>query len=213
MTSNIRTYSKNKQLVVSRRAKIARSAASLFLKRGYHNITVRELAEACNMGLGTLYYYIGSKENILQLVLEYSVGKFAEFYKDYVDRLANMSATDALSAAIDAYYRMIDEQQDFLLFSYRELSNLQGEARKLIIGTDIRIVESFEKLLNTGCASGEFNIDDTKILAHNIVTLGEVWAVRRWYLKKFYTLDEYIRKETKSILNEIVIKKCNSNSS
>ncbi|MCX6004530.1 MAG: TetR/AcrR family transcriptional regulator, partial [Chloroflexi bacterium] len=40
---------------------ISRAAADLFFEKGFWQTTTREIAEACNISVGTLYYYIKSK--------------------------------------------------------------------------------------------------------------------------------------------------------
>jgi AcrR family transcriptional regulator len=49
----------------ARRQSIIDSAASLFAERGYSSTGIAEIAAAVDLGKGALYYYIGSKENLL----------------------------------------------------------------------------------------------------------------------------------------------------
>jgi hypothetical protein len=41
------------------------------------------------------------------------------------------------------------------------------------------------------------------LVGHNISVLGHMWAFRRWYLKKNFTLDQYICIQTDFILGLI----------
>jgi AcrR family transcriptional regulator len=45
--------------------KILTTATELFRTRGFHAVTLRELASACDMGLGALYYYFRTKEELV----------------------------------------------------------------------------------------------------------------------------------------------------
>ena len=45
--------------------RIFRAAAELFARNGYHATGLAELGEAVALGRGSLYYHIGSKENLL----------------------------------------------------------------------------------------------------------------------------------------------------
>jgi AcrR family transcriptional regulator len=47
-----------------RRALIMENALSLFAKRGFHAVSVKDLAEHCGISLGSLYTYFESKEQL-----------------------------------------------------------------------------------------------------------------------------------------------------
>jgi TetR/AcrR family transcriptional regulator, cholesterol catabolism regulator len=49
----------------TRRAEIVDIAAQLFAKKGYHAVGIAELCDRAKIGRGSLYYYIGSKEQLL----------------------------------------------------------------------------------------------------------------------------------------------------
>ncbi|WP_030621990.1 TetR/AcrR family transcriptional regulator, partial [Streptomyces fulvoviolaceus] len=48
-----------------RRQKIIDTAAELFARQGYAATSVNDLGRAVGLAKGALYYYIGSKENLL----------------------------------------------------------------------------------------------------------------------------------------------------
>lgn len=199
----IRTYSKDDKLVASRREEIARLAARLLAKKGYEQTSVRKIANACDMATGTLYHYVGAKEDILYLVFEHGLSNYVEFLENVFASLDTVSPTEAFRRATEEYYRTVDRFQDSILFSYQEIKNLRPEARQPILDFEKRIVTAFEKLLARGCATGEFRIDDVRTVAHNIVILGQMWAVRRWFLRETYTLEEYIEEQVEFILKAI----------
>ena len=203
MKHAIRTYSRDDELVASRREQIARRAMQLLVKKGYDRATMREIAEVCQMPTGTLYHYVGSKDDILYLVMERCFSDCARFFESVSTNLDTVSSTEALRRAIDAYYRQVDRAQDSMLFSYQEARNVRPEARQSILDQERSIVAAFEWLLANGCATGEFRIDHVKTVAHNIVIIGEMWAVRRWFLRETCTLEEYIKEEVEFILRAI----------
>ena len=51
-----------------RRQSIIDLSAKVFAQRGYHNTSTIELCEANQLGKGALYYYIGSKEQLLAAI-------------------------------------------------------------------------------------------------------------------------------------------------
>jgi TetR/AcrR family transcriptional regulator, cholesterol catabolism regulator len=203
MKGSIRTYSSNEYLVSERREHIARSVAPLLVKKGYGRTSIREIAIACGMSMGHLYYYIGGKEDVLEIMMDYDLHLYADFIKQIVTSFEALSPTDALIKTIDGFFRATDAASDFTLFFYQETKNLQPDARKIIMDRERGLISEFERLLHRGCQAGEFKIDNIQLVANNIVITGHMWALRRWMLGKICTLDEYIRNQTGYILKTI----------
>ena len=70
-TRPIPSLIKNQRLVEQRRRQIVQGAVDLFVRKGFHKTTAREIARACGLGIGTMYEYIQSKEDVLYLVCDY----------------------------------------------------------------------------------------------------------------------------------------------
>lgn len=61
----------------NRKPEILDTAADLFSKRGYHAVSMRDIAKATGMLPGSLYYHFSSKENLLYAVYERGVNVIA----------------------------------------------------------------------------------------------------------------------------------------
>lgn len=177
--------------------------APLFVKKGYGQTSIREIAQACGMSMGHLYYYIGGKEDVLQIMMDYDLHLYSDFIKQIVISFESLRPTEALIKTVDQFIRATDAASDFTLFFYQETKNLQAEARKIIMDREKGLVAEFEKLLRRGCYSGEFKIDNIPLAANNIVITGHMWALRRWLMRKTCSLDDYIRTQTDNILKSI----------
>lgn len=53
-----------------RRAEIIQSAKSLFLRKGYSNVTTQDIVDDLKISRGLLYYHFKSKEDILKHIVE-----------------------------------------------------------------------------------------------------------------------------------------------
>jgi AcrR family transcriptional regulator len=62
------TTSRNERSKRDKLARIKRAARELFARRGFDATTTREIAEAADIGAGTLFLYVGSKEDLLVLI-------------------------------------------------------------------------------------------------------------------------------------------------
>ncbi len=203
----IRTFSSDEALVKERRNHIVRRSAKVFTQKGYDRTNMRELAKACEMSAGTLYHYFGSKEEILYSIINSATSQQAAYMEDCANDLATISPTIALIELIRKLYQWHDDNQDTTLFAYQETKNLPNNARQSIFDSEVRILTVFEKLLGRGIEAGEFNIDGPKLIAHDIVVLGHVWALRRWYLRKHWTFKTYVKEQTDAMLKVVTIDK------
>jgi len=194
----IRTYSKEKQLVNERRQQITKGALHLFLKNGYHQTSVRQIAEASGMSVGSIYHYIGSKEDILYLLIEEGLEKTLSSIRG-LQEIAD--PVEALSKAVDKWNRSIDEFQDMTVFAYQEMRNLNHEMRTRLQEIDMRAAAIFERILSEGVRQDKFHVENVKLFAHTMLVLGHMWAFRRWFLRRHYTLEQYIQLQKQLILS------------
>jgi TetR/AcrR family transcriptional regulator, cholesterol catabolism regulator len=203
--TGIRTYSNNTDLVTERREHIARSVAPLFVKQGYERTSIRDIAKACGMSMGHLYYYIGSKEDVLQLMMDYDQHFYTNFAKQVVTSYSSLTPTEALTKVIDELFRGIEGIPDFMRFFYQEIKNLQPTARGVIMERERQVIAELENLLRRGCDAGEFKVNNVTIIANNILFIGHMWSLRRFLFPRGYTIDEYIQCQTENILRSVGI--------
>ena len=78
MAKRIATTIKDQELVATRRAEIVDVATRLFLERGFHKTSIRDIAQACPFNLASLYKYVASKEDILFLVAQHLIDEKAK---------------------------------------------------------------------------------------------------------------------------------------
>lgn len=199
----IESQVKDKRLIETRRIEIVRAAVDLFVRKGFHKTTVREIAHEFGMSVGTLYEYIRTKEDILFLVCDYIHASVRDRVNPSLERAT--SSSESLKKAIDAYVRIIDEMQDYIVFLYQETKSLSHEDRKYIFGAEETMTAIFEEILKNGVGAGEFDIPrkDIHLIAHNIMVMGQMWAFRRWAIRKKYSLKKYIDLQTGFILSDI----------
>lgn len=200
----IPTAVKDSALVEERRSKIVEAAVKLFIHKGFHATTTREIARSSGVSVGLLYEYISSKEDILYLVCESIHGEMGEQLSKEVRQGA--SAEETLRRAISGYLRVCDRMQDSILLIYRETASLVPESQRYVLENEQRIAKVFEDILEAGNTSGVFRLRDRKavqLMAHNIIVLGHMWAFRRWFLRDHFTLDEYVEHQTSLIMREV----------
>ncbi len=199
----VRTFSNDTALVNERRKHIIKIATELIVKKGYNNISTRELANALGMSTGGLYHYIGSKSDILYLIINFTAELTGQTLDRFAKELKDAQPADQLKESLKVYFETVDYYRDFHNFVNHIMLSLPLKDRRIVYEAESRIIQFFESLLNSGMENGEFRRVDAKILAHNIVAAANAWANRGWYLKRYYTLDKYTDEQVECILDQI----------
>jgi TetR/AcrR family transcriptional regulator, cholesterol catabolism regulator len=203
MSQIMRTFSENQELVAQRREQIALHSSRLFARNGYYRTTVKEISEACNMPMGMLYHYIGSKEDVLLLVLEQGSVLYQEFFENAGRYVTTLPPAEGLRSAFSEFCRILDKHQDFTVLAFQESVTFPREVRKMLEVWDKQAVDAFEQFLRAGCSTGEFIQHNTALMAQNLLSSAEIWALKRWSLKKLYSVDEYIGQQLEFVINSI----------
>ena len=198
---------KDEKLVEKRRSEMIKGAVSLFIEKGYHRTTTREIAKAAGFSIGTLYEYIRSKEDILYLVCD-------SIYDEVKERLQKALEESegtflGLRLGIAYYFRICDEMQDEVLVMYQEAKSLNVTALPYVLNKEMEMTKIFEELIETCVQQEEITLSEEQIhlLAHNIVVHGQMWAFRRWGLRKSYTIDQYIELQTHLLLSGLAARR------
>jgi AcrR family transcriptional regulator len=202
-SKGIRAFSSNEKLVEERREQIIRSAIRLFNKKGFDGTRMRDIAAACKMTSANLYNYIAEKDDIIRMVMEKGRNESYAFIRRVEAELENLDVLEVLIKAIDMFFRHIDCNRAGVTFLYRGIASFKNGIRSQVIAVEADETDIFDRILKKGCVEGKFKIEDTRILADNIVTLGQMWAVKHGVLSRRYTIDDYIRLQTAVVLKQI----------
>ncbi len=194
---------KNEELINVRRQELVNAAVKLFVKKGFHKTTVREISKEFGMSMGTLYDYIRTKEDILFLVCDHIFKSVSD--KLQASMVGEKDAKEKLINAIRDYFTIIDSIQDYTLLLYQETKSLNRKDRNYVLSAEMELTKLFEKILAQGIKEKTFNIDKrtAKIVANNIMVQGQMWSFRRWAAQRDYSLKNYIKIQTALIINSI----------
>jgi len=207
--TEVRTYSNDKELVGQRRYYIAEQAVKVFQDKGYERTTMRDIGKACGMAPGSLYHYIGSKQDILHLIcVRFAPG--ADAYRRYLSTLGDVSKTEQLRKCIAYYFRVIDSSRHVVSFFNREGYRLAEEDRDYVVASEVDRQSFFEQILREGIEAGEFQVSNTALVAYNIMIYAQTWVLRKVFLRNrfTFTLEEYTEEQTRILLDTVAIRNC-----
>nr|WP_263324133.1 TetR/AcrR family transcriptional regulator [Neobacillus sp. Marseille-Q6967] len=197
---------KDERLVQKRRDQMIKGAVTLFIQKGFHRTTTREIAKAAGFSIGTLYEYIRSKEDVLYLVCDSIYEHVSERMEQ--DLQKKQGTLESLKLGIANYFRVIDEMQDEVLVMYQEAKSLTKDALPYVLNKEIEMAAMFEKLIRLCLENGELDLTEKqiKMISHTIIVEGQMWSFRRWELQKLFSLDEYIELQTELLFKGLTNK-------
>jgi TetR/AcrR family transcriptional regulator, cholesterol catabolism regulator len=194
---------KDERLIQKRRDQMINGAVNLFIEKGFHRTTTREIAKAAGFSIGTLYEYIREKEDVLYLVCDRIYDQVRERLQQVLD--TEQGTIEGLRKGIANFFCLMDEMQNEVLVMYQEVKSLTKDALPYVLKKELEMVDLFKQMMEECVENKELFLTEKqiKMAAHNIYVLGQMWAFRRWELRRLFTLEEYIELQTELIIGGI----------
>jgi len=120
MTTEIKT--KKDVVTEFRTSGILEAARKVFAKKGFHEATVDDIAEAAGVAKGTVYLYYESKRDVYFAALKFGIGQMYSLLLDELHKAT--TPEEKLKALIAAKLAYFDENRDFFKIYYSELGNI-----------------------------------------------------------------------------------------
>ncbi|HVL56653.1 MAG TPA: TetR family transcriptional regulator, partial [Burkholderiaceae bacterium] len=174
-----------------KRALIAAAACRVIARKGFANATIREIADAADMHVPTLYQYVDSKDEILELVYRMAMDRLQVDIGEAVRGLR--SSRDKIRATIDAMVTSCDRNRAMLGVLNRELRSLPAQARTRVLQHYQGFMDRIASLIEEGIARGEFRRVDPNVIANVIDAVADMRALRPFSLDR-HELDDYKRE-------------------
>jgi AcrR family transcriptional regulator len=108
--------------------RIVATARDLFINKGFSNTTIQDIAAEVGVGLGTLYLYAKSKEDLLVMVFKDDILRMIE--TSYASIPADASLLDQLMVFFDVHIRYHAHDQVLSRTVLKELSFSTTEQRR-----------------------------------------------------------------------------------
>ena len=148
---------------------ILETAHKVFAEKGFRNVTMKDIVDACEISRGGLYLYFSSTEEIFLELIRMEA-------EETDDVFAGSISEDASAAEILAVF--LKEQKREILRAKKTLSvatyeyffaNQVSKKDNFLKKQFDQAVILLERLINTGIENGEFYVVDARIAAKNIM--------------------------------------------
>jgi AcrR family transcriptional regulator len=191
------------KILAQRRAELVEVATTLFLEKGFHKTSIRDIARACPFNLAALYMYVSSKEDILYLVAQHLVGEIIKALGPAA--LTNLEPADALISAFETYCRIVDRYSRHIRLLYREIESLSKETRQPLLRSVESLVDVFGKLVARAIQAGEIRDVDPYLTSLDLMVAAHSWALHGRLLRSRLNIDAFTKKQSAIVFNGLLV--------
>lgn len=179
---------------------IAKKAASVFIKKGYENTTIRDIAKATGLAMGNLYDYIQKKEDILCLVFDL----YHQVVEDSLMRPEITSIGDPIEqmqAIIKMGQSNVRKYRDEIMLMYRLSHLLPPAYLKRVLVRERGHIRQMETYIKNGIKKGAFKVKDPYFTASTIFILQAGLATRGWTFER-----KHSKKKVDNLMSDVIMK-------
>lgn len=150
---------------------IIEASIKVFSGKGFYEATMHDIAKVVEMGVGTLYQYFKSKDDLYYNAILYKLNEFHNFYEEKLRDKHNF--LDSMSDIIVAWIEYFGKNNDFFAIVFSEWLNVKKSfARKLKKRLTNEFTEKYDEivgLIEKGKGAGEISdAVNTEILSSMI---------------------------------------------
>lgn len=179
---------------------IREKAAELFFEKGFHATSLREVATASGLKVGSLYNHIASKEDLLLQVMGGTMDDLVDAQREAL--AGETDPVDRLRAAVGCHVRFHAERAQEVFIGNTNLRALSEEARRKIVAKRADYEQIIRALIEDAGEAGLASVIDPRLHTYSIVAQGT--NVASWYRPGGrMALEEIVAAYTKFALREL----------
>lgn len=142
-------------------AQVVKTARTLFVTNGYHNVSIPQIVSESGVSIGAIYHHFGNKEGMAKAVHEQTLQQFQDWLNE---RLASCSS---VREKLQAFCRLICEvsEQDPEMMEYMLLmkhGEFLSDVPPICSTEPFRLIQ---EIIAAGIASKELKADDSFLAA------------------------------------------------
>ncbi len=158
-----------------REKQIKEAALRLFSEKGFHNTTITQIAEAADLGKGTIYWYWKSKEELAFSLVEEMLADFVRLIEGARD--GEGTAVEKFQGLVAAVAQLYERETDYLrlLWKFRvDRSYIFSEDyTRRVASYYLRMRKALETMIEEGMNSGELRRMDPRRMAFIFLGIAE----------------------------------------
>ncbi len=158
--------------------RIEKAARRLFAEHGYDKTTTRAIADAAEIGTGTLFVYFPEKLDLLLHLFRKDLGRIVFSQLDALP--ADMPVMDACMRVFDAVYDFYAEDLNLSRTFVKEMMFVSPERQSRMLSLTVRYIARLGDLVEAAKARGEVRADVPAPLAGHQLFGQFYWGLVNW---------------------------------
>lgn len=150
-----------------RRHEIFHQVVGIFLKKGFQETSMREIAEAAGLGKSTLYDYFKTKDDILLYFFEDQINDLTEAAQKIA--LQNIPADERLRQVMTVHLEFLQANKNMLMKLSMEVQRLSLDSQKQIQMNRHEYQDLLRRLIEEGVREGVFRKVDPLLAARMLI--------------------------------------------
>lgn len=148
---------------------ILETARKIFMEKGYKDVTMKDIVDACGISRGGLYLYFESTNEIFQEVLRLESQETDDLFAVKIQE--NATAADIMALLLKEQKKELLRKKNSLTIAIYEyyFANKIGKKENVLRSQFEGAVAVLEKLITDGVENGEFYCEDPRGCARNIM--------------------------------------------
>jgi len=154
--------------LAKRRHEIFHRVVNVFLKKGFQETSMREIAESAGLGKSTLYDYFKTKDEILLYFFEDHLGDLAEEAQEIA--VQNSAADKRLRQIMEKYIENLQANKNLFMKLSLESQRLRLESQKQIQEKRHAYQDLIRTLIDEGIREGVFRKVNSLLAARLLIS-------------------------------------------
>lgn len=197
----VKPRAKNEERARKKQMQLVRGALRVFSTKGFHAASLRDIAKASFMSLGSIYDYVKKKEDILYLVhneiMDTLFNSLKESFERYQDPIKNF---DKILYDLFSLSRQLHDEVKII---FSETKSLDKDYMQQILERESNYVAVIESMIKDGVKRGIFKCDEPAIMANLITHMGAVMPLRGWNIIPRHSPEEVYHEMVQMVMNRL----------
>ena len=177
---------------LTHREEILAAAKKAFAAKGFFPTTMSDIAKESEFGMGTLYKYFKSKDELFFTLIDNKMEEINRLVKRELSQ--KTSAVERIRKVLKSLFEFIERNRDFFRIYISEQNRfewpvkIQDDLGKVIHGKMIAYINILVKFMRQGINGGEFKPMDPRDTAHALLGIINSLVIEWLISKEYYPL-------------------------
>jgi len=152
---------------------ILKTAEQLFAQKGYDSTTMDEIAEKASVNKATIYYHIGGKQKLYEIIIEEKIDKIKSIIESEMDKC--QSNYEKIFLIIDTISKVSGKEKTIPKIMLKEISSGMQTFPPALFDNLKSIYQLFRKIILQGIENGDF-VEDDPVTTHAFLMSSALFA-------------------------------------